>query len=280
MTFSVTLGRYVARDSVVHHLDARAKVVLCVVYAVALFALPGWVGLSTCTVLFALAYAAAQLPARLILRALKPLAFLLALTVLCSLFTFSADTESARVAESAVVAAGSGQDALASSLASNFACFWETGTLPLVGQFGISLPGLANGVLLALRVALFLAVTALLTYTTTLVDIADACGALLRPLGRLGVPVEDAAVVVALTLRFVPATLEEADRIKRAQQARGLRFNQGGLLQRAQAFVPVLIPLFVSLFRRAERLACALEARCYTSQHRTHLPTAQQRAAR
>lgn len=84
-------------------------------------------------------------------------------------------------------------------------------------------------------------------------------------------PPKTPAVVVALTLRFVPAIMEEADRIKRAQQARGLQFDHGGLMRRAQAFVPVLVPLFTSLFKRAERLACALEARCYTGEGRTHL---------
>ena len=279
MTFSIAKGQYVARDSVVHRLDTRVKVVACLAYAVALFALPGWGGLAACGTLFALSYRAARLPWTLALRAFKPLAFLLVLTVVCSMFTFSAGSGASGaggggsaggildLASAALANAAPLPDPLGTCVANVLA----TGTVPLVGSFGITLTGLANGILLALRVALFLAATSLLTSTSTLVDIADAVGALLRPLARFGFPAEDAAVVVALTLRFVPAIMEEADRIKRAQQARGLQFDHGGLMRRAQAFVPVLVPWFTSLFNRAERLACALEARCYTGEGRTHL---------
>lgn len=251
MGANITIGQYVAGTSIVHRTDARVKLVLVIAYAVALFLSTGWIGICICGALGALGYVAANIPAKLAVRGLKPVLFILLFTVALNAFTFNA---------------GSGDGAPAS-----------TEAIALAGTFGISLQGAENGVFFALRIVFLIAATSLLTYTTPLIDIVDAVRSLLRPLARLKVPVEDVAVVCALTIRFIPSTIEEAERIMKAQRARGLRFDEGSLLTRAKAWVPIITPLFINLFRRADTLACAMDARCYTGAARTHLSIARMR---
>lgn len=240
MAFSVAFGQYVPRKSALHALDARAKIILLLCYTFALFACSEWIGLGVCAALALAAYSIAKIPLSLAVRGLKPVVFIVVFTVLANAMIFDA-------------APGS------------------EGTFALIGSFGLSIEGALRGLFFACRIVLCIGMASLLTYTSPLVEIVDAITSLLSPLKRFKVPVEDIAVVCALTLRFVPSTMEEADRIMKAQAARGLSFDQGGLMKRAHAWVPVIIPLFVSLFGRAERLACAMDARCYTGFGRTQL---------
>lgn len=241
----ITIGQYVAGESLVHRADTRVKLVLAVAYAVALFLATGWIGLGVCTALAGAGYVLARLPLTLAFRGLKPVFCILLFTVALNMVTFDAGSPS-----------GS-----------------DVGVVALIGTFGISLQGLVNGLFFALRIVLLVAVTSLVTYTSSLIDIVDAIRSLLGPLARIKVPVEDVAIVCAMTLRFIPSTVEEADRIAKAQQSRGLRLDEGGLIARAKAWIPVITPLFISMFRRADTLASAMDARCYTGSARTHLHT-------
>lgn len=239
MKFSI--GKYLATDSVLHRADTRVVLLGVVLYSVLLFAVPGWINLGLCTLAVILAYAAAHIPARFALRGIKPVLYILVFTVLFNCFSFTLGVTANDI------------------------------TLPLVGSFGLSLQGFLTGVFFSLRIADFIATTALITYTNTLIEISDAVRKLLSPLERFGVPVEDIATVCALTLRFIPSTVEEAERIATAQQARGLALNEGNVFTRAMAWVPVIRPLFISLFKRAEKVGAAMDARCYSGAGRTHL---------
>jgi energy-coupling factor transporter transmembrane protein EcfT len=143
--------------------------------------------------------------------------------------------------------------------------------VPLIGDFGFKPAGFLRGVYLAIRIILLFSSTSLLTFTTALVALSDALVAMLRPLKALHVPTEDIAMVFSIALRFIVLTAQETEQIMIAQQVRGAVFNRGGPIRRAQAWLPVLVPLFVKLFRRADRLAAAMETRCYRGEGRTHL---------
>lgn len=247
MAIRIAIGQYVAGSSFAHRIDARIKLILTVAYAIALFIAAGWIGIGICGILAVAGYGIARIPLKLALRGLKPVLYILVFTIMLNAFAFTAGTESA-----------SG----------------DPHVFALIGTFGFSPQGMENGLFFALRIVLLIAATSLLTYTSPLIDIVDAIRSLISPLARLKVPVEDVAIVCAMTLRFIPSTVEEADRITRAQQARGLRLDEGGLVRRAKAWVPIITPLFVNLFRRAETLACAMDSRCYTGAKRTHLRTA------
>ncbi|MCL2632591.1 MAG: energy-coupling factor transporter transmembrane protein EcfT, partial [Coriobacteriia bacterium] len=144
---------------------------------------------------------------------------------------------------------------------------------PLIGGFGFRLYGLLRGLFLVLRIVLMVMATSLLTYTSQMVALSEAFVSMLRPLAVFKVPIEDIAMVFSITLRFIMLTASETERMMVAQQARGAVFDQGGPIKRGQAWIPVLIPLFVKLFRRADNLAAAMETRCYRGHGRTHLRT-------
>jgi energy-coupling factor transporter transmembrane protein EcfT len=145
----------------------------------------------------------------------------------------------------------------------------------LIGNFGVKPMGALRGLYFALRIVLLVSLTSLLTYTTSTVALSDGLVSLMRPLARVKVPTEDIATMFSIALRFIPITAEEAEKIMVAQSARGATFNKGGPIRRAKAWLPVMVPLFVSLFRRADELACAMETRCYVGKGRTHLRVAE-----
>lgn len=144
-------------------------------------------------------------------------------------------------------------------------------SLTFSGGIGFSEPGFMRGIFFVMRLITVMAVTSLVTLTTSPVELTDGFSSLMRPLARIKVPVEDIAMMMSIGLRFVPTIAEELDRIVTAQRMRGAKFDEGSLLARVKAWGPVLIPLFVGMFRRADSLALAMEARCYTGQGRTHL---------
>jgi energy-coupling factor transport system permease protein len=253
MALVVPFGNYVPGTSVVHGLDARMKLLVIAAYVFALFAVAGWLGLLICAALFVGCYVISGIPLRLAFRGLKPILILLIFTFFANALTFSA----VPIGEAALVE-GTGPFSIPESIA-------------LLGSFGIKPMGALRGLYFALRIMLLVCLTSLLTYTTSVVALTDGLVSLMRPLARLRVPTEDIATMFSIALRFIPITAEEAERIMVAQSARGAVFNKGGPFKRAKAWVPVMIPLFVSLFRRADELACAMETRCYGGQGRTHL---------
>jgi energy-coupling factor transport system permease protein len=154
---------------------------------------------------------------------------------------------------------------------------WQPATVTLVriGPVGVDADGLLRGVFFVVRIILLVVGTSLLTLTTTPVQLTDALETLMRPLGRVGFPSAEVAMMLTIALRFIPTTAQEAEKIIVAQTARGARFDEGGLVTRVRAYVPVLVPLFVNLFRRAEDLAVAMDARCYRGgrgRTRLHVP--------
>jgi energy-coupling factor transport system permease protein len=207
-----------------------------------LFSSAGWLGLGVATAMVVFALALSRVPPRLALRGLRPVALLLLITVAMNALRWSPG------------------DSLAS-----------------VGSLGISRAGLMTGLFFATRIVLLVTGTSLLTLTTSPVALTDALSRLMVPLRPLRFPVDDVAMMFSIALRFIPTTAEEAEKIVVAQAARGARFDEGGMLRRARAWVPVLVPLFVNLFRRADRLALAMESRCYTGQRRTRLHVSRMR---
>lgn len=238
MRTPVPFGQYVPVDSVIHRLEARAKMALMASLTILLFASDSFWGLALGAIVIAAGIASSRIPPRLALRGIRAISFLLAFTL------------------------------LAHSLRWNPA----TVTLVRVGPLGIDPEGLLTGVFFALRIVLLVVGTSLLTLTTSPVELTDALERLMAPLAILRVPVGELAMMLTIALRFIPTTAEEAEKIIVAQSARGARFGEGGPIARARAYVPVLVPLFVNLFRRADELATAMEARCYRGgQNRTRL---------
>lgn len=236
MSVPVPFGQYVPGVSPVHGLEARVKIGVTAAFTVALFAMETWMGLVGATIAVVAVVAASSVPPRLVLRGIRPIAWLMAFTVLANALTWGG-----------------------------------TGVRWHVGPLGVSEEGLLRGVFFASRIVILVAGTSLVTLTTSPVDLTDALSRLMRPLSVLGFPADDAAMMLTIALRFIPTTAEEAERIVIAQTARGARFDLGGPVRRARAWVPVLVPLFVRLFRRADDLAVAMESRCYTGVGRTHL---------
>lgn len=236
MAIPVPFGQYVPGDSVVHRADARAKIGITVAFTAALFMIDSWMGLAAGALAVTAAVAVSEVPWRLATRGLRPVLWL-------TLFT----------------------------LAANALRWQQADALVSIGPLSIDGPGLARGAFFAARIVLLVLGTSLVTLTTSPVALTDALSSLMRPLGVLRFPVDDVAMMLSIALRFVPTTAEEAERIVVAQTARGARFDEGGPVKRARAWVPVLVPLFVRLFRRADDLAVAMESRCYTGQGRTRL---------
>jgi energy-coupling factor transport system permease protein len=266
MALVTPLGHYVAGNSIVHRLDARMKLLIVATYVFALFAVAGWLGLLLCALLLLGCYGLSQVPARLAFRGLKPILFILVFTFLANALTFSA-------LPAALPPDGLSPDAAAPAQGFSLSALPESlpESIALLGSFGIKPAGALHGLYFALRIVLLVSVTSLLTFTTPVVSLCDGLVSLMKPLARLKVPTEDIATMFSIALRFIPVTTEEAEKIIIAQSARGAVFNKGGLIRRAKAWIPVMIPLFVNLFRRADELACAMETRCYVGHGRTHL---------
>ncbi len=230
MIKDITLGQYFPGNSILHRLDPRCKLILAVLYMVFLFMTQNpWVYLGL-GVLLAVFVLLSKIPLGFFLRGLKPVAFLIAFTAVFNLFFGSANAE-------------------------HIYFSW--------GIIRITDAGIRQAALMAVRILLLVSATSLLTFTTTPILLTDALERLLSPLKKLGVPVYEFAMMMTIALRFIPTLIEEVDKIIKAQAARGADFDSGSLFQRAKSFVPVLVPLFISAFRRADDLATAMESRCY-----------------
>lgn len=231
------IGQYIAGDSALHRLDPAAKIGIAAAFTFALFSVDGFVGLAVTAGLIAAAIAISHVPPGAVARGLRAVAMIMLLTVLAN------------------------------------ALQWQSAdALFRVGPVAVEAAGLRTGVFFAIRIVLLVMGTSLLTLTTSPVRLADGIERVLSPLKILRVPVGDLAMTLTIALRFIPTTAEEAENIMIAQQARGASFDAGGPATRARAYAPVLVPLFFQLFRRADALATAMEARCYRgSEGRTRL---------
>lgn len=228
MLKDITIGQYYPLDSFVHRLDPRMKIIAVFVYIIAAFFVRTYIGMAVLFGFLVLSIAASKLPVKVILKGLKAIYILLAITFIFNAFLSGGQTEYFRV--------------------------WI---------FRLTQEGLARAVFMALRLVLLITGASLLTLTTTPISLTDGIERLLSPLARLHFPAHEVAMMMTIALRFIPTLMEETDRIMKAQSARGASFDEGGLLKRAKAVIPLLVPLFVSAFRRADELAMAMEARCY-----------------
>ena len=228
MLKDITMGQYYPADSVVHRLDPRMKIILTVLVIVAVFMVHGVVGYALVLGFIYVASRLAKIPFKLLAKGLRPLRFILVLTFLLNLLFSTGDT---------------------------ILVHW--------GVIKITMEGLSQAIHYSLRLMFLVIGTSMLTLTTSPVSLADGLERLLSPLKKVGFPAHELAMMMTIALRFIPTLLEETDKIMKAQMARGADFESGNLLQRAKAMVPLLVPLFVSAFRRAGDLAMAMEARCY-----------------
>ena len=228
MLKDITLGQYFPGNSCVHRLDPRTKLIMLVVYIVALFCAVNWVSYAIVFLFLAATIAISKIPVKSIVRGMKPLVLILVFTGILNLFFTSGETE-------------------------------------LVSFLGvtITLEGLVRAIFMMIRILMLISGTFLLTYTTSPISLTDGLESLLSPLKVVRLPVHELSMMMCIALRFIPTLIEETDKIMSAQKARGADFENGSLLQRVKALVPILVPLFISAFRRADELATAMECRCY-----------------
>ena len=229
MLRSFSFGQYVPVESVIHRLDPRTKILATVVLAVVVFLARSFGDLAAYTALLALIVLASRISPGYVLRGLRPVFWLLAFTVVLQI-VFGPE--------------------------GGHAVFRR-------GPVTITRENLSLGIFYGVRLTLLIVATSLMTFTTSPVELTDGLERLLRPFRRIGVPAHELALMMTIALRFIPTLIEETDKIMKAQMARGAEFTQGGIARRARALVPLLVPLFVGAFRRAESLALAMEARCY-----------------
>ena len=229
MLRDITIGQHFPGNSLVHRFDPRLKLVLTIAYIVLLFAASNPLGLTLSILFLAVMYRVAKIPGKMILKSLKPILPIVVFTAVLNLFFVSGEGE----------------------------------PLVHIGFLTIYAEGVRYAVLMAVRVMALIAGTSLLTYTTSPIVLTDAIEQLLKPLGRLHFPVHELAMMMSIALRFIPTLIEETDKIMNAQKARGAQLDNGKMTERIKALVPVLVPLFISAFRRADELAMAMECRCY-----------------
>lgn len=223
----MTLGQYYPGNSFLHKMDPRAKILCTMIFICAIFLANNPWSYLVVTLFTALCISLSGVPFRLIVKAVKPLWVILVFTLVIHLLT-TPGTEIFRL-----------------------------------GPVKITEEGVKNGVFMTLRLVFLIAFSSLLTYTTSPIVLTDGIEALLMPFRRFGVPAHELAMMMTIALRFIPTLLEETDRIMKAQSSRGADFTAGNIWQKAKSMVPLLVPLFISAFRRADDLATAMEARCY-----------------
>ncbi len=228
MIRDITLGQYYPAKSTIHKLDPRVKLVTTIVFIISLFVAKGVVGYAIASLFLAMVIRMSRVPFSYMTKGLKAIIMILMLTVLFNLFLIDGDF-----------------------------VLWRFGFLRITDK------GLKTAVFMAVRLIYLILGSSIMTLTTTPNDLTDGLEKLLGPLKKLHVPVHEIAMMMSIALRFIPILLEETDKIMKAQIARGADFETGNLLQKAKAMVPLLVPLFISAFRRANDLAMAMEARCY-----------------
>ena len=228
MLKDITLGQYFPGDTVAHRLDPRTKILLVVLYIIALFCAKNLLSYALLAAVLAVCVRISRVGLRPLVRGLKPVLFIIVFTALLNLFFTPGD---------------------------RYLLEW--------GFLRVSDTGLRNAVFMVVRIMLLIMGTFLMTYTTSPISLTDGLERLLNWMKRLHVPVHELAMMMSIALRFIPTLIEETDKIMSAQKARGADFESGGLIQKAKALIPILVPLFISAFRRADELATAMECRCY-----------------
>lgn len=227
MLKDITIGQYFPGKSIIHKLDPRFKIIITAIYITMLFSASAIAGLTAGIGFLIYVVWLSKIPAKMVLKGLKPIIPIIIFTSILNLFFIDG---------SVVVR------------------FWI---------FKITEEGIETAIFMVIRILCLIAGTSLLTYTTSPITLTDAIERLMSPLKKIKVPVHELAMMMTIALRFIPTLIEETDKIMSAQKARGADLDSGGLIQRAKALIPILIPLFVSAFRRAEELALAMECRCY-----------------
>ena len=227
MIRDITLGQYYQADSVLHRLDPRVKLIATFVYVISLFVVDNLIGYGICFLFLALAIGLSKVPVKFMLRGMKAILFLLIITVIFNLFLTPGEM---------------------------LVSFWV---------FKITKEGVKMAFTMAVRLSMLIVGSSVMTLTTTPNNLTDGLESVMKPLKKIKVPVHEIAMMISIALRFIPILLEETDKIMKAQIARGADFESGNLFKKAKSMVPLLVPLFISAFRRANDLAMAMEARCY-----------------
>ena len=231
---NIALGQYYPAESPVHRLDGRMKVILAILYIVCTFLCKNVLAFAALAISALLMVMISRIPLRTVLRAIRPLIFILFFTALINLFFTKGETQ---------------------LFSKQILPFWRV---------DLYLEGIYSAVFMMVRIIVLIMGTSLfLTYTTTPITLTDSLESLLSPLRVIKLPVHEFAMMMSIALRFIPTLTEETSKIMNAQKARGVDFSNGSLVHRAKALIPILIPLFVSAFRRADELATAMECRCY-----------------
>jgi energy-coupling factor transport system permease protein len=247
MISDITLGQFFPGNSVIHKLDPRTKIILATLFIVAVFSANNPVAFATLLLVTLILVCISRISLKVIFKSIKPIVAILIFTAVINVF----------------MTAGEGEPLLS---------WWIIKIYP---------EGIARAVLMVVRVVVLIVGTSvLLTYTTSPISLTDGIEALLSPMKKIGLPVHTFAMMMSIALRFIPTLIEETEKIMNAQKSRGADFTSGSLIQRAKALIPILIPLFVSSFKRAEELATAMECRCYRGDvNRTKLVKLQYRAS-
>lgn len=227
MLKDITFGQYYPSNSVIHFLDARLKILLSIAFMVVVFCTGNFYGYIAITVFMLLIVKLSKIPLGYMLKGIKPLIFFIVLTAFLNMFL--------------------------------------TGGTVLfkLGFLKVTYEGLYYASFMVIRILFLVLGTSMLTYTTSPIRLTDGIEALLRPFSKIGLPSHELAMMMSIALRFIPTLLEETDKIMKAQTARGADFESGNIIRRAKALIPLLVPLFISAFRRADDLAVAMECRCY-----------------
>ena len=227
MLSNITIGQYFPGNSFIHKMDPRMKIILTLVYIVMLFVAGNFIGLLVGMLVSVVLYFISHVPIKMILKSMKPVLPIVLFTAILNMFFISGEP------------------------------LWQ------FWIFTITREGLRLAIIMAIRIVCLIAGTSLMTYTTSPIALTDGIESLLSPLKRIKFPVHELAMMMTIALRFIPTLIEETDKIMSAQKARGADLGTGSLIQRMKALIPILIPLFVSAFRRADELALAMESRCY-----------------
>ncbi|MCL2015706.1 MAG: energy-coupling factor transporter transmembrane protein EcfT [Defluviitaleaceae bacterium] len=224
----IVIGQYYPTESILHNLDARTKLCATVLFIVTLVMVNSWIAYGVAFFALSTVIAMSKVPPVFMLRGLRAMMFILAFSAALNIFLIP------------------GENILLE--------FWI---------ISISAEGVSQGVRIAIRLILLIVGSTVMTLTTTPIQLADAIESILQPFKKIGMPVHEIAMMMTIALRFIPTLMEEVDKIMKAQMARGADFDTGGLIKKAKSLVPLLVPLFVSAFRRADELAQAMDARCY-----------------
>lgn len=225
---TISLGQYIPGNSIFHRADPRTKILWTVAMMVLILIIQSFAGYAVATVFVAAVIFISEIPLKMIAKSLKPVLVFVLFTVVFNLLFYGGDT-----------------------------------LLFAFGIIKVYLEGILFSVKMVLRIVLLIAAASVLTYTTTSVSITDGLESLMRPLSKIGFPAHDIAMMMSIALRFIPTFADETEKIMKAQASRGADFESGNLITKIKSYVPVLVPLFVGAFKRAEDMATAMESRCY-----------------